>query len=412
MSKYFNAIELRLIKIYRVFVLLLKSYLDLPVKKRVSLNKILLGGENDLPGYQYALMTGDFMRPSTLVSLGPHASLLRDYQLHGESIFDTFESTGYYKNAQHCIDLFGDYFPGIDSDSKIILAAKRFVGLWLNHDVSHLPSHGHSRDGALIELLPIDDSDCYQLRQGNHRVAFAVADGKEHIEAKILLRKKQITPVQFLLKSLSWEKGEKVIYQPLPCPELVKQWTLARRCDDRLSRMLSFLEVTSLPFSTKILDLGSYYGWFVSQFRHSGYNAFGVEKDNIPILIGSIAYGNLEGFVFKDDIVRYLNNTSQCYDVICCLSIMHHMINQREKSDPLELLQLIDKKTSRILFFEMGQEHEAWFSESLKGWNPDKIENWILGNSSFMKVTRLGADEDGTGKFKGNFGRMLFAFEK
>jgi hypothetical protein len=382
----------------------------------IDLNKILLGGENDLSGYRYSLLTGDFKRPSCRAASGPHATLLRDYLEFGDRVLEAplFEQTAYFKNAQQCIDLFGDYFPGIDVDERIVLAAERFVRLFDGREVVDFPAEGHSRDGDIIQVVPIRDSDCYQLIQGNHRVAFAVAQGKTHIKARVDLRQTEVTPIQFLLENLQWEKGEKVVYQPLPCPELELNWTLGRRCSDRLARMISFISRPGRPTwdNMRLLDLGSYYGWFVSEFARRGLDAEGVEKDNIAIQIGKIAYGNLDERIHRTEMRRFLGQLAHPYDVVCCLSIMHHLITGRERGNALELLRLVDRATKDVLFFEMGQEDERWFASALNGWNVDAIEKWVLDNTNFASSFRLGPDEDGVGRFAGNFGRTLFAFIK
>jgi hypothetical protein len=384
--------------------------------KLVPLSKVLMGGENDLPGYKYSLLTGDYKRPSILAKDGPHASFIQAYQLQGYHALGkiSFETSAYFINARNCIDLFGDYFPSIDSEEKIVLAAERFALLFEDKDVSHLPSEGHSKESELVQLAPIQDSDCYQIVQGNHRIAFAIAKGEQFIKAKILCDQPQVTPVQFLLQNLQWENGSKVLYQPLPCPELELNWRLARKCADRLDKMRSFLTEINLTPSQNIsfIDLGSYYGWFVSQFLKLGFSAEGVEKDNIPIQVGKIVYGNLNNSIHHNEIVRFLAKSERQYDVVSCLSIMHHFIYGRERGNPINLLNLLDKSTSRVMFFEMGEDHEQWFSTLLNGWNSEKIENWILSNSSFTNCIHLGRDEDGVGDFYGNFGRMLFAFTK
>jgi hypothetical protein len=384
--------------------------------QHIPLSKILLGGENDLSGYKYSLMTGDYLRPSKKVEESPHSQLLKDYIKYGIKILDKdfFEKTFYFKNAQTCIDLFGGYFPHIDTDDKICLAAERFIKLFTKENVSHLPSDGHSPDGELITVIPIQNSDCFQLLQGNHRVAFAVANSHSTIKANILYKRQEITPIQFLLENLQWEQGDKILYQPLPCPELESQWSLARNCEDRLLMMKNFIsETISLkPDNSLYLDLGSYYGWFVNKFSEIGFESYGVEKDNIPIQIGQILFKNLQQKIFKDEIVRFLRGCNKTYDIVSCLSIMHHFINQREKREPKELLKLLDKCTGKVLFFEMGEEHEQWFSTSLQGWNTNFIEEWVLRNTSFTKSYQLGRDKDSQGMFVGNFGRMLFAFVK
>ena len=109
---------------------------------------------------------------------------------------------------------------------------------------------------------------------------------------------------------------------------------------------------------------------------------------------------------------KFLSEGSQKFDVISCLSIMHHLINRRESIDPLKLLHAIDKATNKILFFEMGQETESWFKTSLQGWNDSTIPAWVLNNSSFKSFQNLGKDSDNVGKFKENFHRTLFVFIK
>lgn len=396
----------------------LKRLLSINSVKLVPLSKILMGGENDLPGYKYSLLTGDYKRPSTLAENGPHSKLLSSYQEKGISVLQEpfFSKTDYFKNARDCIDLFGGYFPGITSDEQIILAAERFILLSDKKDVSHLPSEGHSKDNHLVHLAPIRESDCYQIIQGNHRVAFSIAERKEFVRARVFWGRRQTTPIQFLLQNLQWEGGEKILYQPLPCPELQMRWLLARQCDDRLEKMLSFLHENGLSPSRgkkiSVLDLGSYYGWFVSQFLRLGFDAFGVEKDNIAIEIGKIAYENLGGRIIKSEMIRFLSENSPAYDITCCLSILHHFVYGREGKDPLKLLHALDKCTLQVMFFEMGEEHEKWFSGLLNGWSADKIESWVLENSTFKQSFRLGRDDDGVGEFAGNFGRMLFAFVK
>ncbi len=382
----------------------------------IPVYKILLGGENDLSGYQYSLLTGDYFRPSTKAKDSPHAQFLLDYIQYGEKILEKefFQETSYFKNAQTCIDLFGDYFPGIDTDERISLAAERFIKLFDQQDISHLPSKGHSKQGEIIIVSPIENSDFFQLVQGNHRVAFAIANKLEYIKAKVNIQKKEITPIQFLLESLQWEQGDKILYQPLPCPELQSQWVLARNCEDRLNGMKSFLKKEDMSFSkdSTYLDLGSYYGWFVNKFIENGFDGYGVEKDNVPIQVGEIVFPNIKNKVFKNEITRFLKTSNKTYNIVSCLSIMHHFITQRENRNPEELLRLLDKTTNKILFFEMGEEHEKWFSTSLKGWNVDTIEKWVLSNTSFKKAYQLGRDIDSQGKFSDNFGRMLFAFVK
>jgi len=153
----------------------------------------------------------------------------------------------------------------------------------------------------------------------------------------------------------------------------------------------------------------------LSRFATAGIDSYGIERDQIASRIGEIAYRNIQGRIIWDDAFLYLSKrVKECepYDIVSCLSVMHHMVTGREKRDAIEYLKLLERSTKKILFFEMGESHEKWFGNSLTGWDADHIENWILKNTDFKHSVRLGRDVDATGAFKDNFGRMLFAFHK
>jgi 2-polyprenyl-3-methyl-5-hydroxy-6-metoxy-1,4-benzoquinol methylase len=381
----------------------------------VPIDKILLGGESDIRAREYAYLTGDIKRPSTPARLGPHASFLRAYVNHGDEIFEKelFESTEYFKNARDCIRVSGDYFPEIVAPDQIILSARRFVLLFERKDVSHLPSAGRSKDGELIKLFPIRDSDCYELHQGNHRLAFAAQRGDQYILAEVEDQPRH-TPLQEMVLRVAWDTGAKELYQPLDLPELEHSWHLIRNCRDRLQRMLDFLARNDLkPDSVDgILDIGSYYGWFVSQFISRGYRSFGVERDRQAIRVGEIVHGNLNNQIIWDDASTLLLQEERAYDVISCLSVMHHYILSKYRVTAEEFLARLARRTRRVLFFDMGEEHETWFASSLSGWSHERIKQWILDNTDFRCAYELGRDRDGDGPHKGNYGRMLFAFVK
>lgn len=385
--------------------------------KLIPIDRLLMGGENDISGWKFAFMSNDFLRPSTRVANSPHTQLLLDYENFGSSILESprFEQTAYFKNALLAIDLFGAYFPGIDSAEKIRLSAEYFINNFIGKPTGHIESRGHSKPGSKILVKKIQNSDCYQLIQGNHRAAYAILNGKQKINVKVLVGQgKEITPIQFLLNSLRWEEGSKYLYQPLPAPELDQQWQEIRKSTDRFEKIHDFLKNHfdgQLSEKTS-LDVGSYFGWFVNSFNQLGFDAHGVEKDFVAIDVMNVAYPDVQGKVIREDAVRYLSALEQPFNVVSCLSVLHHFVTQREGKSAEELLGLLDRACSEVLFFEMGEEHEEWFAEDLAGWDADHIENWVLSNSSFTHSVRLGRDNDNIGDFANNYGRMLFAFYK
>ena len=374
--------------------------------KKINIDKILLGGEGDLSGWNYALRSNDLARPSTLISDGPHSKLIKHYKNEGIQILHPqfYSKTDYFKNVEKCIDVFGEYFPGMTKASQSVKLAKHFID---NYDQCSDPSFRQ----APIKVRRVKETDFFQVIQGNHRSAICFASGGTHIFALVHRWKLEVTPVQFLLELLGWEKGEKVLYQPLPFIELSNTWILARNCQDRFEMMVNFLNSKNIS-NGKFLDIGSYYGWFLTKFDKLGFTVKGIERDFIAYKIGCVADVTLEAKIEVMDFIKYLSQSNEEYDIISCLSVLHHQINGREAGDAVNSIRLIDQHTKKVLFFEMGEESENWFRKSLNGWNPESIAKWVLENTSFTKSYALGTDSDGINKFNGNFGRTLFAFTR
>src|SRR5207253_1010061 len=136
---------------------------------------------------------------------------------------------------------------------------------------------------------------------------------------------------------------------------------------DRFEMMSKFLEehLEALPERPTYLDIACSYGWFVRAFGELGFDAHGVEIDWAAIEIGRRVYGLKEEQVTRSDAVRFLQNNPGSYDVVSCFSLLHHFVLNRGSITAVEMLNLIDRATKSVLFFDMGQEHEEWFRESL-----------------------------------------------
>ena len=384
--------------------------------RRIPLNKVLMGGEWNWRANRYAYATGELIRPSILALEGPHVQFLKQYAACGSPIFEktVFSQTAYFRNARNSIRLFGAYFPYCLLPEHIEISARRFALQYDKRSVAHLPSEGHSPEGQRISVFTVRESDCYEIDEGNHRVAFAVMNGDESILADVV-DQPQYTPLQEMILRVEWQSNTREIYQPLELPETKKNWSLLRNSEDRRNKMMEFLDTHNLTAKRagKVLDVGSYYGWFVSEFLKRGYDAYGIEHDRTAISVGELVYENVSGRICWDDAGIALRELTERYGISCCLSLMHHYILRNQNGiSAKELLHLLDLRTEKVLFFEMGEEHEVWFSQSLAGWNKDTIKKWVLENSSFKRAYELGRDSDSVGVNRGNFSRMLFAFTK
>ena len=174
--------------------------------------------------------------------------------------------------------------------------------------------------------------------------------------------------------------------------------------------MLNFLNgVNQLDESPSYVDLGSSYGWFVNRLMREGYDAYGVERDNCAIDTGKICYSLPDKRILRRELVSFLLDQDRKYDVVSCFSVLHHFALGRGTVSDHTFMGLLDKVTKHILFLDTGQSTEAWFHETLAGWDPQFIQRWILKHSSFDKVTPLGIDADRRWPYGRNYGRTLFA---
>lgn len=380
----------------------------------VRFDNLLCGGEHGMSAAQYARATGAFLRPSTPFRQSPQVQLLKRYQEIGDDVFrpEVFRSTSYYVNAIESINTVGNYFTCTHPD-EVEGIARHFVGRFRG-DSAPTPAVKSDTITASWWLLPrvrrIRHSECFEVVDGNHRLAMDLARGREQAWVWVV-GPPAVTPLQQMILDVSWTKGAREIYQPIDAPELGRKWITVRRCTERFEAIQTFLGAHGLmpPECRTYLDVACSYGWFVRAFEQAGFTVHGAEIDWASIQIGRLVYGLKPDRVTRTNVVDFLQRDSQRYDVVSCFSLLHHFVLGRGRISAEELLGRIDQKTKRVFFFDTGQEHESWFRTSLAGWNPDRIEAWIKAHSTFSTVHRLAADADSVPPFSRNYGRTLFA---
>jgi SAM-dependent methyltransferase len=176
--------------------------------------------------------------------------------------------------------------------------------------------------------------------------------------------------------------------------------------------MLDFLRAAGLMAGARrtYLDVGCSYGWFVAEMSRAGFLSEGVESDPTALAVGQLKYGLSPEQLHRSDAITFLRSNRTEFEVTSCFSLTHHYLLKRRNATAEELLQLLDRATRRVLFFDMGQEHEREFwGDRLRGWNPDSIHRWLEANSSFSQIVRLGEDTDAVPPFQTCYGRTMFA---
>jgi protoporphyrinogen oxidase len=375
----------------------------------LALDQLLVGGWNGMSASRFAEASGLLLDPSTQLRDSAQVDLLRRYDALGERIYDAdaLRETPYFARISAAAEISGHH-RGARSDDDLLQVAREFVDRYRELPIPYRP--GRSTSSVLPRVRRVKDSDCYEIRDGHHRLAIAAARGENEVEV-VVERPRSTTPMQKLLRQMSWLDGQVRLYQPVALPE-VATWPLMRRCADRLTMMNEFLAErhdTPLPMSHSYLDVGACYGWFVSAMELQGYNAHGIEQDPLAATVAQLIYGLAPGRLTIGDGVELLSRDDQRYDVVSCFSVLHHFVLGRSHSSAEELIRLLDRVTGDVLFLDTGEGHESWFKLVLPEWTPEYTRQWILDHTSFTNVIALGRDHDGVAPFAGKYGRTLFA---
>ena len=378
-----------------------------PGRREVALDRLLLGLQNRTPADEYAEFIGDLRWPSTPVGSGPHADLLRaaeQQELTDEEVL----ASRYADMARDCIRLRGFFFSAVD-DAGILAAAREYIDRHLGRAQGEVPGPHQSAADSPVRVAPISGSDCYQILDGHHRVASALVKGQTSVSVQVRWLPVR-TPLQQMLEQMSWTAGERQLYQPVDSPELTA-WVPVRRCTDRLEKMRRLLEERPLLKDGRpsYLDVASCYRWFPAQLQEIGFDAAGIERDERGGLIASTAYGLDPEQITIGDAVDFLRDAEDGWDVVSCFSLLHHFVLGRAKVGAEELVRLLDSRTRAVLFLDTGQDNEAWFNESLAGWDPAHVAAFLREHTTFDEIIDLGPDEDAVPPYENQYRRHLFA---
>jgi hypothetical protein len=388
-------------------VIISTAVLRRPWRISVPMDRLLVGAQGGWTARGFAERTGDLLWPSTRLLDGPHVALLRQAAQGPLTDAEVLDSP-YGRLGRRCIAAGGDYF-GATDDAGVVASARAFIA----RSQGDAPDEGERRpqqSGSLDPVLvaPVRNSSYYQVLDGHHRLALAAHRGET--TARVVAKWVPVTtPLQDLLLKMSWLDGTKELYQPIDAPELQEEWTTVRACVDRRDKMLAFLRDRGLGPSGSYLDVASCYGWFVDQMRRAGFEAFGMERDPLAVPLGQAVYGLPDGLISTGDCVDLLGAAGRTWDVVSCFSLLHHFVLGRGSVGPEELIKLLDNATGRVLFFDTGQDNEAWFSTSLRGWNPTAVAEFLREHTTFDEIVDLGPDDDARPPYAGNYGRHLFA---
>jgi hypothetical protein len=204
---------------------------------------------------------------------------------------------------------------------------------------------------------------------------------------------KFLTRCEFIvLRQLS----DKFRYQPAPrgLASFSRNIDFARQCEDRLAIIRTHLPANS----RNMIDLGSNSGFYLFRLAELGLICHGLERDAELVYFTNLGNYLLNGKGISCECgkldLAYIQGMPD-YDVILCLSLMHHIILEDGMETAEEILRGLARKTRHVLFFEMGQSNEiaADWSADLPAMEPNP-EVWIwewLKRCGFQEVIRIGS---------------------
>ncbi len=374
--------------------------------RKLKIRKLLMGGDG-VSGMTFTRVTGDRLLTVTPIADSPHAEFLRTYREIGKAIFelDQFVTTSYCKFALKGIEFFGAFFGHTDAQG-VLQRAKSFADMY--DGVFSPVYHRHQTPPEMpIQVVRIKHSDCYEVIDGHHRLAVAAVRGLDEYPCAILPTDDILTPMQLMVLESVVQSGRCTLLQPICSPEL-DTWSVERQCTDRLEMIMNWLKQRGIS-SGSFLDIGSSYGWFVSEMSKRGFQTSGVEQNGARATVGPVAYGLDPSAITAVNLGRFLRSPKQKYDVVCCLSVLHNYLIESEEISALEFIRLVDKITGSVLFFDTAECHESRYKRTLANWDANYIQKWLRENTSFSKIEILGTDNDRDGLYPVRYGRHLFA---
>jgi SAM-dependent methyltransferase len=382
----------------------------------IDMDTVLIGGDSRFSKRQMQSSVHAIRTSVQTLDQSPHVDLLRCYERDGDRLFDpaAFVSTSYYRYADECEAVTGHNFFGQRELNGYIAQARAFARLYDRvregdkEEVEFPSRQGHSARGSLPIVERTWTPGVYQVVNGHHRLAIAHMLGHRRVRAVVLPPRP--TELQYLVATCAQPRGSRELYQPIDAPDFNASWPILRRCTDRFALMTQFLDSQGIQLpDLSVRDLACSYGWFAQAFARQGCRVLGVEHNELSLRIGHIAYGLQDQQTLQADLVDFLEADRASADVTLLLSILHHFVMRPDRLSPEALLRLVDRATAKVLFLDMGQEHETWFRRALAGWDDERIVAFIRANTTFTRILKIGVDSDGDGRFAGNYGRSLFA---
>ena len=249
--------------------------------------------------------------------------------------------------------------------------------------------------------LTVHADGLFSIQDGLHRTAISKALGHKDIQAQLIFMDSATTRLCNSLQNMYPQDGQKVLYIPIQHP-IFSHWTVLRNS--------ARWDIIAPHFSwsgAKVLDIGSYTGYFSHQAALAGATVLGLEPDATrykqAIQLNKLL--RLEVPFLQQSAEGYLQKSSK-FDCTIMFSVLHWTLKTKGIKGVRNLLALVSG-ASPVLFLDMGQSHEPKVRklEWDGGCTLDNkgVQNLVINNSCYTESKILGCGDTGRTVFK--FGR-------
>ena len=247
-----------------------------------------------------------------------------------------------------------------------------------------------------IEVIATYDGK-YVIKDGIHRASIALALGYEKVPILIKSVDDELLKLMESLRDVYPKTGRKVLYVPIDHP-VFSDWK-ALRDDTRWMLIKDEFDWKG----KRILDIGSYTGYFSHKIAKLGGKVTGIEVDVKRLEQAKMINTLLESDVefLHADFFKYLKGKK--FDCILFFSVLHWILRKKGMNGVREALDIIST-SSPTMFLDMGQEYKPKIMP--REWNhgltlnKDTIPELVISNSKYRYYKHLGIAEAGRDVFK------------
>ncbi|MCI0645215.1 MAG: class I SAM-dependent methyltransferase [Chloroflexi bacterium] len=246
-------------------------------------------------------------------------------------------------------------------------------------------------DNALDEVrVQIGRKGELLLEEGRHRLAIAQILNLEKIPVIVTRRHQEWEALRQDIIKIVLQRG--FVHQPFNHPDLdilpqifggeLKE--RARYGNERWEYI-----VNSLPVRRgTVLDIGTYFGYFVYRFEELGFECYAVEPDpeNLAVLKRYRQMQDKHFMVWECslfDIERF------DFDVVLALNIFHHLV--KTKYDYERLVEFLNKLRCQALYFEPQQPP----ADAYRRFTDEEFVAFVLQHSVLNHSRLLGRAREG-----------------